>query len=58
MRHARSLIITLCLIGLAGLSAVSGRAVEPSAPVLSAEVRDHLGRPTLFVDDKPTPIVS
>ena len=58
MRHARSPIITLCLIGLAGLSAVSGPAVEQPAPVLSAEVRDHLGRPTLFVDDKPTPIVS
>ena len=33
-------------------------AGEPPAAALVAEVRDHLGRPTLFVDGRPTAIVA
>ena len=33
-------------------------AAEPAPAPLAAEVREHLGRPTLFVNDEPMPIVA
>ena len=33
-------------------------AAEPVPGPLAAEVREHLGRPTLFVNDEPMPIVA
>jgi len=52
----RRLVARACLTAAALLAIRAGVAAEVRP--LAAEMRDHLGRPTLFVDGSPAPIVA